>query len=83
MGRIGTVISVGCLASGSWAAWGQPLVCQGIGRTLRLSTLSPPGLHTVRKVLHVQLGPRWASAAEDHEGWDRQWAGDHAGHPAG
>uniref|UniRef100_A0A8C0KQ14 Acid sensing ion channel subunit 1 n=1 Tax=Canis lupus dingo TaxID=286419 RepID=A0A8C0KQ14_CANLU len=51
--------------------------------TLRLSTLPSPGLHTIWKVLYIQLGPRWASTAEDHEGWDWQWAGDNAGHPAG
>lgn len=67
-----------------WGSLGRPSVGPGeAGRTLRLFTLPLPGLHTVWKVLHVQLGPRWTPTAEDDEGWDRQWAGDHAGHPAG
>lgn len=74
----------GCCDSSNWgAAWDRSWWVEGAGRTLRLFTLPLPGLHTVWKVLHIQLRPRWASTAEDHEGWNGQWAGDHARHPAG
>uniref|UniRef100_A0A8C8YPY0 Acid sensing ion channel subunit 1 n=1 Tax=Prolemur simus TaxID=1328070 RepID=A0A8C8YPY0_PROSS len=59
--------------------------CTPLGSAFQGTALhsASPGLHTVRKVLHVQLRPRRAAAAEDHEGWDGQWAGNHAGHSAG
>lgn len=74
----------GCCDSSNWGVvWDSSWWAGGAGRTLRLFTLPLPGLHTVWKVLHIQLRPRWASTTEDHEGWDGQWAGDHARHPAG
>lgn len=84
IGCIGGINPERCYNFSNWGAnWDSPWCVGDAGRTLRLFTLPPPGLYTVWKVLHVQLGPRWASAAEDHEGWDGQWAGDHARHPAG
>ena len=45
--------------------------------------MSPPDLHALWEVLHLQLGPGRTPPTGDHERRHGQRARDHAGHPTG